>query len=64
MDYLYINDIDFIGDINPYIPSKLADYISVGTKIIAKINKNSPMDLLYHPNIVKYKNIDDLVINK
>lgn len=64
MDYLYINDIDFIGDINPYLPSKLADYISVGTKIIAKINKNSPMDLLYHPNIVKYENIDDLVINK
>ena len=55
MDYLILNDIDFDGEINPYLPSKLADYLASGTKILALINDNSPLSQIKHDGIIKIK---------
>lgn len=52
MDYLYLEDIDFKYDINPYLPSKLADYLSSGTYILAKIFPNSPLSLINSHKII------------
>lgn len=59
MDYLFLNDVNFEGEINPYLPSKLADYLSTGTRILAKINKNSPMSKMKEPQIIKINEIDN-----
>ena len=58
MDYLFLNDIDVPYPINPYLPSKLADYLSVGTPVIAKIFPNSPMANMEHGNLIKLEEID------
>jgi hypothetical protein len=57
MDYLYVEDMDFPGPINPYLPSKLADYLSTGTKIIAKVQEGSAMSKIEHPNIIKISEV-------
>ncbi len=59
MNYLYLNDIDFEGDINPYLPSKLADYLATGTKIIAKINQNTVLSSYDHERIIKITDKSD-----
>lgn len=41
MDYLVLNDIQYAGDVNPYIPSKLADYLATGTSVLAFIEAGS-----------------------
>jgi hypothetical protein len=53
MDYLFLNDVDFSGPINPYLPSKLSDYLTAGAMIIAKINPGSPLSAYDHANIIK-----------
>jgi len=53
MDYLYLNDIDFEGEINPYLPSKLADYLASGTEIIAKVNPRSVLSGYEHKRLIK-----------
>ncbi|MGI6003921.1 MAG: glycosyltransferase [Christensenellales bacterium] len=58
MDYLFINDIDFEGLVNPYLPSKLADYLSTGSKIIAKINENTVLSEYDNELIIKTGKID------
>ena len=52
MDYLYLNDINFSFEINPYLPSKITDYLITGTPILAKIVNNSPLSMIKHPNII------------
>lgn len=59
MSYLYLNDVEFRGEKNPYLPSKLADYLSTGTKVIAKINGDTPMNSYQHENIIKIHEVDD-----
>ena len=59
MSYLYLNDVEFRGEKNPYLPSKLADYLSTGTKVIAKINGETPMNSYQHENIIKIHEVDD-----
>lgn len=59
MDYVFLNDVNFEEKINPYLPSKLADYLSTGTKILAKVNKNSPMSKIENLQIIKINNITD-----
>lgn len=64
MDYVFLNDVNFEGEINPYLPSKLADYLSTGTKILAKVNRNSPMSKMDNPQIIKITEIgDELIYN-
>lgn len=44
MDYLFAQDTQYPGELNPYLPSKIADYRSVGTPIIVDIHPGSPLD--------------------
>lgn len=59
MDYCFVNDVSFDGDINPYLPSKLADYLSVGCSIIAHIIGNSPMRDYDNKRIIKVEELDN-----
>ena len=43
MDFLFLEDINFEYSINPFLPSKLADYLASGTKILAKIYDNTEL---------------------
>ena len=63
MDYLFLNDINFEGDINPYLPSKLADYLSVSTPVIAKINKGTELQKYNSKNIIKVYSINSNFVN-
>lgn len=40
-DYLVLSDIDFPAEINPFLPSKYADYLATGARIIAKVRPGS-----------------------
>jgi hypothetical protein len=59
MDYLYVEDLDSAGLLNPYLPSKLADYLSTGTRIIAKVQEGSVMSKIEHPNLIKITEVTD-----
>lgn len=59
MDYLFMNDISFKGHINPYLPSKLADYLSSGSKIIALVKEGSVLSEFNDPNLIKTYAIDE-----
>lgn len=58
MDYLFLNDAQFAGPINPYLPSKYADYKSTGTKIITKIDKGSTLAEMDDEQLLKVESID------
>ena len=62
MDYLFLNDIDFSCELNPYLPSKIADYLITGTQVLAKIVPNSPLSHITHPNLIKLINFKDSCI--
>ncbi|MDO5539785.1 MAG: glycosyltransferase [Eubacteriales bacterium] len=57
MDYCYLNDVQFEGNLNPYLPSKLADYLSADTKVIALVNQNSPLSQLEDNHLIKIEKI-------
>jgi len=59
MDYCYLNDIAFEGEVNPYLPSKLADYLAADARIIALTYPNTPMDKLEDSRIIKVRQIND-----
>lgn len=64
MDYVYLEEGDISYDMSPYIPSKLADYVTMGVKIIAKITcKDSPIEKYDYDKIIKIKKIDSELIN-
>jgi hypothetical protein len=56
-DYLYVEDIEWSDPINPFLPSKVADYLSTGTKIIAKVQSGSALDKMEHPNLIKTERV-------
>lgn len=61
MDYLAIVDSEFpISERNPFLPSKLADYLTTQTPIIAFINEGSPLSKIDHPSIIKIGKKDDV----
>lgn len=64
MDYLFLNDITFAGEINPYLPSKLADYLSTSTPIIAIINKGTELEKYASKKIIKLYSLDKKFIKK
>lgn len=54
MDYLVLMDTTFeIPEINPYLPSKLADYLTAETPIIAFINEGSALSKMDNEFIIK-----------
>ena len=57
LDYVYLNDVDFDGELIPYLPSKYADYLSSGTKIIAKVNSGSPLSTMENEQLLKTPSI-------
>ena len=54
MDYLFVNDVDFPGKINPYLPSKLSNYLSVNVPVIAIVYPNTTMAQLNEKNLFKF----------
>lgn len=48
-DYLFLSDVEFVGEINPYLPSKYADYLTTGTEIIAKVDRGSVLSKEKNP---------------
>ncbi len=61
MDYLFLNDIDFDGPVNPYLPSKLADYLSAGAPILAKVNEGTVLSQVSAPALWKVTEVTDEV---
>ena len=57
MDYCFLNDIKFDGPINPYIPSKLADYLAAGSRVIAVTREGTELDRYEDPRLVKVPEI-------
>lgn len=62
LDYLVLNEVRYPGPINPYIPSKLADYLATGTTIIALVEDGSILSALDDPQIIKAKSIDNTLL--
>lgn len=53
MDYLFVGDTDFPGQLNPFVPSKLADYLASGRTIFARVGKNTILAGETDPRVVK-----------
>lgn len=62
MDYLFLNDMDFKGELNPYLPSKLADYLSTGTKVLAYVYPNTAMSKINDENLIKISSLSDELV--
>ena len=58
MDYVYLNDANFEGDLNPFLPSKFADYLTTGTTIIANVDTNSTLSEIHDKRLIKVQDID------
>lgn len=55
MDYLVVIDSENVSDINPWLPSKVSDYIASGTPIIAIVKAGSTLSQMDDPQfIIKY----------
>lgn len=52
MDMLYIEDLKYAGNFNPYIPSKLWEYIGSGTTILINFQNNSIMSKMQNKKFV------------
>lgn len=63
MDYCFLNDIEFVDTPNPYLPSKLADYLVAANKIIALIRNGSPLSEMQDARIVKTYEINSKFIS-
>lgn len=64
MDYLYLNDTEFPGKINPFLPSKYADYLATGTPIIAKIQPGSVISGENRAEVIKVKELTADFVSK
>ncbi len=61
-DYLFLSDVDFPGEINPYLPSKFADYLMTGTPILAKVAANSCLSRMELPKFIRFETMDDALL--
>ena len=57
LDYLILNDTSFPGEINPFMPSKYADYVTTGTPIIALVQPGSELSKVQNPLLKKTEKI-------
>lgn len=64
MDYLFLNDIQFPGELTPYLPSKLADYLSVDTPVLGLVYPNTPMSVMEERNLIKFDPMDKDFVRK
>ncbi|MGB4985516.1 MAG: glycosyltransferase [Erysipelotrichaceae bacterium] len=58
MDYLIINDTETNFPLNPFIPSKLSDYLCSDSKILCKYVKGSVLSKMDNPKIIKTASFD------
>lgn len=63
MDYCFLNDIEFDGEINPYLPSKVADYLAADVSIIALVRPNTPLAKLEYSRLIKINELTTDFIN-
>lgn len=59
MDYVFLSDMQSIDGCTPWLPSKLSDYLSVDTPIIAKCNEGSPLSKIDKPGLIKIYQVDE-----
>ena len=52
MDYLALNDIRYPGPVNPYVPSKLADYLATGTPVLALVEPGSVLSEMQDSSVI------------
>lgn len=64
MDYLVLNDIQYAGDINPYVPSKLADYLATGTTVLAFIEPGSILSRFESDQVIRLEPQQDLALER
>lgn len=57
MDYLFVGDTDFPGDVNPFVPSKFADYRAAGSAIIATVGENTVLAGETGADLVKVREV-------
>lgn len=57
LDYLVLTDTEFPGKINPFLPSKYADYLVTGTPIIAKVQRGSVLAEENAPCLIKISEV-------
>ena len=62
MDYLYLEDVDYSGEINPFLPSKYTDYLASGSKIIAMVKPGSPLSTMSDKQLIKTFLLDDAFV--
>lgn len=63
MDYLFLEDMNPLPDGTiPWLPSKLADYLSTDTPVIACCNEGSPLAAFDSEQIVKVAAVDDVLV--
>jgi len=60
MDALVVADTEVAGPVNPYLPSKLADYLAVDVPVIALLSNGSPMSEMVDPHLHLVHNPDEL----
>jgi hypothetical protein len=53
MDYLFLQDVNFAGPINPFIQSKYSDYLASGSRIIALVCEGSPLSMEEDERLIK-----------
>jgi len=64
LDYLFLNDIEFNGEINPYLPSKLSDYLAVDTYVIALVREGTPLYLIDDEKLLKFTELNEEIVNE
>ncbi|MDR1774985.1 MAG: glycosyltransferase [Actinomycetes bacterium] len=62
MDYLFLSDTGFPGSINPFLPSKLSDYLASGTKVIAVTQQGSPLSSIINEQILHVDKLSDTFV--
>lgn len=63
MDYLFLNDTEFPGSINPFVPSKFADYLASGSTILAKVSPGSVLSKTEDARLLKFGELTPMVID-
>lgn len=59
MDLLYIEDLDYEAGFNPFLPSKLIDYLAVGKPILAKRQPGSVLSRLKHRLVIDLADFEE-----
>ncbi|MCL2525477.1 MAG: glycosyltransferase [Coriobacteriia bacterium] len=59
MDFLFLNDTEYSGENNPYLPSKYADYLASGSMIIALVQEGSALSSMNDKQLIKTNELSE-----